>query len=77
MISGRRVLRGFWLGHFMKSRSKAAALPLFVQVGRLIRQGVLSTTLGPGFGLDQLAEAVHAAEQPGRPGKILIRLGQG
>jgi NADPH:quinone reductase-like Zn-dependent oxidoreductase len=77
MISGRRVLRGFWLGHFMKSRSKAAALPLFIQVGRLIRQGVLSTTLGPSFGLDQLAEAVQAAETPGRPGKILLRLGRG
>lgn len=74
MISGRRVLRGFWLGHFMRSRSKAAALPLFLQVGKLIRQGVLSTTLGPSFGLDQLAEACRAAEQPGRPGKILLRL---
>ncbi|RUL84982.1 zinc-dependent alcohol dehydrogenase family protein [Tautonia sociabilis] len=73
MISGRRVLRGFWLGHFMRSRSKAAALPLFLQVGRLIRQGVLRTTVGPSFGLDALAEAVRLAEQPGRPGKVLLR----
>ncbi|QDV33197.1 zinc-dependent alcohol dehydrogenase family protein [Tautonia plasticadhaerens] len=74
MISGRRSLRGFWLGHFMRSRSKAAALPLFVQVGRLIRGGVLSTTVGPSYTLDRLAEAVRVAEQPGRPGKVLLNL---
>ena len=76
MISGRRVLRGFWLGHFMRSRSKVAALPLFFQVGRLIRSGVLSTSIGPSFSLDQLNEATRAAEQSGRTGKILLRLGE-
>ncbi|MEW4571080.1 zinc-dependent alcohol dehydrogenase family protein [Tautonia sp. JC769] len=74
MISGGRVLRGFWLGHFMRSRSKVAAVPLFAQVGRLIRQGVLSTSVGPSFPLDRLPEAVRAAEEPGKPGKVLLRL---
>lgn len=75
MISGGRVLRGFWLGHFMRKRSKAAAVPLFVQVGRLIKEGTLATTLGPSFPLDQVAEAVQAAEQPGKAGKVLLRIG--
>lgn len=73
MISGRRVLRGFWLGHFMTRRSKAAAVPLFFEVGKLIREGVLATDVGPGYPADRVAEAVREAERPGKPGKVLLR----
>ena len=75
MISGRRVLRGFWLGHWMRSRSKVSAVPLFVQISKLIRDGVLATEPGPSFGLDQIAEAASASEDSGRRGKVLLRLG--
>jgi NADPH:quinone reductase-like Zn-dependent oxidoreductase len=74
MIAGKRVLRGFWLGHWMRSRSKVAAVPFFVQVIRMIREGVLATEPGPTFSLDQIGEAVRAAEIPGHRGKVLLRI---
>jgi len=63
MIAGRRELRGFWLGHWMRSRSKLAALPLFVQIAKLIRRGVLATRVGASF---PLSEIRRAARQTGK-----------
>jgi NADPH:quinone reductase-like Zn-dependent oxidoreductase len=74
MISADRVLRGFWLGHWMRRQSIPASLRLFGQVASLIREGVLATDVGPSFGLEALAEAVRAAEAVGRRGKVHVRL---
>lgn len=74
MISGKRVLEGFWLGHWMRDRSIPQALSLFGEIGRLIRSGVLATQVGPAFPLEQITEAVTEAERPGRPGKVLLKL---
>lgn len=75
MISARRVVRGFWLGHWMRSRSKLAAVPLFVELIRRIRDGTLATPSGAEYPLDRVREAVVEAERPGRRGKVLLRLG--
>ncbi|MFO0910244.1 MAG: zinc-dependent alcohol dehydrogenase family protein [Isosphaeraceae bacterium] len=76
MIAGRRVLEGFWLGHWMRAQSIPRSLLLFREVGRLIREGVLSTEVGPSFPLTAIHEAVDAAESVGKPGKVLLRIGQ-
>jgi NADPH:quinone reductase-like Zn-dependent oxidoreductase len=76
MISGKRVVEGFWLGHWMRQRSIPAALRLFGQIGRLIRAGVLATDVGAAFPLESLGDAVGAAEAVGRRGKVLLRLPQ-
>jgi NADPH:quinone reductase-like Zn-dependent oxidoreductase len=74
MIAGKRVVEGFWLGHWMRSRSKVASLNLFREIARLIHADVLATTTGPEFPLDAITEAVRHAEQVGRQGKVLLRI---
>jgi NADPH:quinone reductase-like Zn-dependent oxidoreductase len=75
MIAGKRVVEGFWLGHWMRQRSIPAALKLFRDLARLIRAGVLATEVGESFPLESIAAAVRAAEAVGRRGKVLLRIG--
>ncbi|CAN5908992.1 zinc-dependent alcohol dehydrogenase family protein [soil metagenome] len=76
MISAKRTVRGFWLGHWMRERSKLAALTMFRQIAELIRLEILATDLGPSFPIEAIGEAVQAAEQPGKPGKVLLSIGR-
>lgn len=75
MIAGKRVVEGFWLGHWMRGRSIPESLLLFHQIGKLMREGVLATEPGKGFGLESIVDAVKEAERPGRRGKALLRIG--
>jgi NADPH:quinone reductase-like Zn-dependent oxidoreductase len=77
MIAGQRVVEGFWLGHWLRERSIPANLRLFREIAALIRQGVLSSEIGPAYPLDQVAAAVQQAETIGRHGKVLLRLTEG
>ncbi|MDX2039188.1 MAG: zinc-dependent alcohol dehydrogenase family protein [Isosphaeraceae bacterium] len=74
MIAGKRVVEGFWLGHWMQGRSKIKAVPLFREIARLIRSGVLSTDPGPRFPLEAIQPAARAAEAIGKAGKVLLTL---
>jgi NADPH:quinone reductase-like Zn-dependent oxidoreductase len=76
MIAGKRVVEGFWLGHWMRQRSIPAALKLFHEIAALIRAGVLATPIGGTFPLESIAGAVRAAEAIGRPGKLLLKIAQ-
>jgi NADPH:quinone reductase-like Zn-dependent oxidoreductase len=76
MIAGKRVVEGFWLGHWMRQQSIPAALKLFHEVAALIRTGVLATDVGPSFPLEAIASAVAAAEAVGHRGKVLLKIGQ-
>jgi NADPH:quinone reductase-like Zn-dependent oxidoreductase len=73
LIAREQVVEGFWLGRWMRERSLPQALAVFRDVGRLIRAGVLATETGPRFGLDQIAEAVQAADAA-RSGKVLLTI---
>lgn len=77
MIAAKRMVRGFWLGHWMRSRSKVAAVPFFFEIIKLIRQGVLATEPGPSFPLESIGEAVRHAEVTGRKGKVLLKIARG
>jgi NADPH:quinone reductase len=74
VISGPRVVEGFWLGHWMLKRSIPSVLLLFRDIAALIRQGVLRSIIGQTYPLDQLKSAVEQAETIGRQGKVLLRL---
>jgi NADPH:quinone reductase-like Zn-dependent oxidoreductase len=74
LIAGKRVIEGFWLGHWMRERSIPSALKLFHDITALIRAGVLATELGATFPLDEIALAVREAEAVGRRGKVLLRI---
>lgn len=75
VISGRRSIEGFWLGHWMRERSIPSALMLFREIASLIRQNVLSSEIGRVYSLDQIQDAVREAGQVGHKGKILVRPG--
>lgn len=82
MIAGRRVIEGFWLGHWMRDFSrgpagKLRALALFREIAKLIGEGVLVTETGPTFGFDDIKRAVAVADQVGRGGKVFVRLDLG
>jgi NADPH:quinone reductase-like Zn-dependent oxidoreductase len=74
MIAGKRVLEGFWLGHWMRSRSIPASLLLFREIARQMSAGVLTTEVGGKFPLEKVVEAAVAAEKVGRTGKVLLTI---
>lgn len=75
MIAGKRVVEGFYLGHWSQARPKWKMVVLFREISDLIRRGVLASEPGPKFAMSAIAEAVRAAETPGKAGKGLLTLG--
>ncbi len=73
VISGKRVVEGFWLGHWMRERSIPANLLLFREIASMIRQGVLSSEVGRIFPIAEVREAAQLADSVGRHGKVLVR----
>jgi NADPH:quinone reductase-like Zn-dependent oxidoreductase len=73
VISGRRVVEGFWLGHWMRERSIPASLLLFREIAALIRKDVLTSEIGASYTLDEVAPAVREAVAVGRDGKVLLK----
>ena len=49
-------------------------LRLFGTIRDLMRAGVLTSEVGATFPLDDIQKAVAEAAQPGRQGKVLLRL---
>jgi NADPH:quinone reductase-like Zn-dependent oxidoreductase len=74
LIVGQKRIEGFWLSEWAREQGIVAMLKLFRRIGRLLQGGVLSSDIGKTFGLDQVAEAARLAEQPGRQGKVLLRI---
>jgi NADPH:quinone reductase-like Zn-dependent oxidoreductase len=72
LIAGNRRIEGFWLGHFMRSLSIPRALGVFREVFGLIEAGVLRSTIGSKFAIEEIREAARFAEDPSRPGKALL-----
>ncbi len=66
MIAGKRVVEGFWLGHWMRERSIPASLLLFREIAGQIRSGVLATEVGGRFPLAAFADAAREAEAVGK-----------
>lgn len=75
MIAGKRIVEGFYLGHWASERPKIKMLLLFREIADLIRKGVLDTELGREFPLESIGDAVREAESVGRRGKVLLRIG--
>ena len=79
-LSGRRTLEVYWLGYWLPRLHKSGFFPpgrpaiqqLIEEIAGLIGAGVLETSQGKRFGLDQIHAAVAEAESVGRNGKVLI-----
>src|SRR5271156_1727637 len=79
-LSGRRILEVYWLGYWLPRLDKSGffaadrpALPQLIdECLDLIRQGILNTSPGKKFGLDDIHDAVAESESAGRSGKVFI-----
>ena len=76
LIGGNATVSGFWLANWMEACSLPRKLKLVKQLTKLIAEGVLDTQVGQVFPLEKVSEAVQAAEQSGRAGKVLLRIGE-
>lgn len=75
LMTGQKSLEGFWLSDWVKRQGAWTMLRLFKEIVHLLRKGVLTTQVGGSFTLDKIREAVEEADKPGRPGKVLLRIG--
>ncbi len=69
-------IAGFWLGNYMESLRLPTKLKLVKTVANLIVDGTLSSEIGQSFSLSHVTDAVRLAQQPGRSGKVLLRIGE-
>ncbi|MDA1232334.1 MAG: zinc-dependent alcohol dehydrogenase family protein, partial [Planctomycetota bacterium] len=75
MTTGSKV-EGFWLGSFMSGVSLPFKLRLVHRLTKLIQSGVLSTRIAQTYTLDQISDAVKAAEDSAVSGKVLLRMAE-
>lgn len=77
LLVGNQRIEGFWLSNWVKQQGVLTMLRLFRTINRLMKEGVLTSEIGATFPLDQIVAAVRQANQPGRPGKVLLRISAG
>lgn len=65
---------GFLLPTWLAGQSPLKLLGILRSVRRLIADGVFHAPVAQTYPLERVAEAVAASLQPGRPGKILLRM---
>jgi NADPH:quinone reductase-like Zn-dependent oxidoreductase len=75
MTPGAQI-EGFWLANWMAKQGLFSKLGLVNQVKKLMREGVLVSEVSQSFPLENITEAVTAAEEPGRGGKIILRINE-
>jgi NADPH:quinone reductase-like Zn-dependent oxidoreductase len=74
LIVGSKRLEGFWLADWVLRQSPLTLWRLFRRVARLLRADVLTTEVERSYQLAEVQAAVRHAAQPGRKGKILLRM---
>lgn len=76
LMVGQKRIEGFWLSEWVREQKPWKMLWLFRQIGKLMRAGVLVSEVGQSFALTDIHAAVRQAAQPGRQGKVLLRMGK-
>lgn len=74
LMDGQKRLEGFWLSIWARQQNPLRMLRLFRKLGKLMVAGVLKTEIGETFPFERVADAAHAAAQPGKKGKVLMRI---
>jgi NADPH:quinone reductase len=74
LMVGQKRIEGFWLSEWVRDRKPWTMLWLFRTIGQLMRAGVLVSEVGKSFALTDIHAAVRQAAQPGRQGKVLLRM---
>jgi NADPH:quinone reductase len=75
LIFKQAVVKGFWATKRAERTAGVDTIKMTGNVLRLAAEGRLSLPVSAGFALDQIQQAVLAAEKPGRPGKVVLRAG--
>jgi NADPH:quinone reductase-like Zn-dependent oxidoreductase len=75
LMVGQKRVEGFWLSEWVRGQRMWTMLRLFRRITELLREGVLTSDVGPTFPLEQVRAAVRQAAAPGRSGKVLLRIG--
>lgn len=65
---------GFYLANWLSQQSLLKRLEIIRAVTRLTRQGAFATEVTETFSIDDAARAAAAAVQPGRTGKVMLRM---
>jgi NADPH:quinone reductase-like Zn-dependent oxidoreductase len=76
LMVGRKSVEGFWLSEWVRGRKVLAMLRLFRSIKSLMQAGVLTSEVGATFALADIQKAVVQAAQPGRAGKVLLKMGE-
>ncbi len=72
MIARESIVRGFWMNAWMQRASEADRVDAMQRVFALALAGALPLPVGGIYPLRDAAQALRAAETPGRSGKILF-----
>ncbi len=67
---------GFLLPNWLRQQTLLKRLAVLRAVKRLTMQGVFSTDVSAYYPLDEVTDAVTAALQPGRTGKVMLRIAE-
>ncbi|RLT19720.1 MAG: zinc-binding dehydrogenase, partial [Planctomycetota bacterium] len=65
---------GFWLSEWVKDQGKLTMFLLFREITSLLKAGVLTTKTGGIYEINDWQNALDQAAQPGKVGKILLKL---
>jgi NADPH:quinone reductase-like Zn-dependent oxidoreductase len=74
LMVGQKSVQGFWLSEWVARQPVLLMLGLFASIRRLMRAGVLTSEVGASFSLEEVRKAAAQAAQPGRQGKVLLRM---
>lgn len=66
------TLRGFWLARWFQQSTSAQRQKLFGSLAAQIAAGTLHASVERCYGLDEITEAIQAASQGERSGKVLL-----
>jgi NADPH2:quinone reductase len=72
ILAGRRILEVFWDGYWLPRLTDAERQQLTDEIVALMREGIIETSPGRKYALDEISEAVAQAEQTGRHGKVFL-----
>jgi NADPH:quinone reductase len=72
ILAGRRVVEVFWLGYWLPRLGTEERRQLMDAIAGLVRDGILETSPGDQYALDQIGAAVTQAESVGHQGKVLL-----
>lgn len=75
LLSGQKCVEGFWLSEWVKEQGILTMLGLFRTITHMLRRQILTTHVEATFTPEQIHNAVHKVETPGRHGKVLLKFG--